>query len=165
MLPPESQGSPALHEARTLLGASARISRIRFSRQASLRSPTKKRCAFLPTPRSRRSSQSWPRFWTRALEEEFGVDAGVASTEAKYTEVLNGGGSGGEGLERLGGHAQRQRILRTRHDCLGVITAAHEKRAREELMTLPRDVGAGTDSQRNISFTTAVMSELDEGSS
>ena len=36
-------------------------------------------------------------------------------TETKYTKVLNGGGSGGRGLQRLGGNAQVQRIPRTRH--------------------------------------------------
>ena len=29
----------------------------------------------------------------------------------EHTEALIGGGSGGEGLQRLGGHAQVQRIL------------------------------------------------------
>ena len=33
----------------------------------------------------------------------------------------------GERLPRLGGHAQAQRILRTRHECLGVIRAAQDE--------------------------------------
>ena len=44
----------------------------------------------------------------RSLEEEFGMDPGVATTKAEYTEVLNGGRSEGEGLRRLGGHAQAE---------------------------------------------------------
>ena len=55
-----------------------------------------------------------PRNW-RSLKEEFGVDSGVATSETEHTEVLNGGGSGGRGLQRQGGHAQVQRILCTRH--------------------------------------------------
>ena len=43
---------------------------------------------------------------SRSLEEEFGVGPGVATSETEYTEVLNGGGSGGRGLQRLGSHAQ-----------------------------------------------------------
>ena len=61
------------------------------------------------------------------------MDAGGATTEAECTEVLNGNRSGEGGLQRLGGHAQVQRILRTRY----VITAAHEWRVREDLVTLP----------------------------
>ena len=67
------------------------------------------------------------------------MDPGVATTETEYTEDLNGGGPGGRGLQRLGGHAQVQRMLRTRHECPGVIIAAHETRVREDLMTLPRE--------------------------
>ena len=55
----------------------------------------------------------------------------------EYTEVLNGGGSGWRGLQRLGGHAQVQRILRTRHEYPEVIVAAYETRGQEDLMTLP----------------------------
>ena len=40
-------------------------------------------------------------------------------------------------LQRLGGHVQVQRILRTRHEYPGVLIAAHETRVREGLMTLP----------------------------
>ena len=36
---------------------------------------------------------------SRSLEEEFGVDPGVAATEAEYIEALMGSGSGGEGLQ------------------------------------------------------------------
>ena len=81
-------GSPALHEARTLLGARAGISRIRLHVKPVCAVPSKKRCAFQPKsasvldkPRSARSL------------EKFGADAGVATTEAEHTEVLNGGGS------------------------------------------------------------------------
>ena len=55
----------------------------------------------------------------RSLEEEFGVDPGVATTKPEYTEVFNGGGSELEGLRRLGGHAQVERILCIRHGHLG----------------------------------------------
>ena len=93
--------SPALHEARTLLGA-------------SVPAHPSKLATVLDRPRS-----------SCSLEEEFGVDPGVATTETVYSEVLNGGGSGGRGLQRLGGHAQVQRILRTRHEYPGVIISAH----------------------------------------
>ena len=36
-------------------------------------------------------------------------------------------------LQRLGGLAHVQRILRTRHECLGIVTASHEKRVRKDL--------------------------------
>ena len=54
---------------------------------------------------------------------------------------------------------------RTRHEFPGVITAAHETRVREDLMTLPGESWSCNDTQRNISFTTAVTSELYENSS
>ena len=76
---------------------------------------------------------------SRSLEEEFGVDPGVATTGTEHTEVLNCGGSGGGGVQRLSGHAQVQRIQRTRHERPGVIITAHETRVREDLMTLRRD--------------------------
>ena len=60
------------------------------------------------------------------LDEEFGVDPGVATTETEHTDVLNGGGSGGRGLQRLGGHAQMHCILRTHHEYFGIIIAARE---------------------------------------
>ena len=85
--------SPALHEARTLLGASACISCIRLifkptravpSKSDALHEVLTKLASVLDRPTSARS-----------LEEEFGVDPGVATTETEFTEVLNGGGSGG----------------------------------------------------------------------
>ena len=94
--------------------------------------------------------------------EAFGVDAGVATTEGEHTEVPNCGGSGGCGPQRLGGHAQVQRILRTRHECLAVITAAHEKRVREDL-TSPGSRGGGSGTKRNIFLTTEAISKLYEG--
>ena len=92
--------SPALHEARTLLGAGAGTGRIRLPvKPARVVTPQKpprqplnfaevlaKLAAVLDKPTS-----------SRSLEEEFGVDSGVATTETEYTDVLNGGGSGGEG--------------------------------------------------------------------
>ena len=36
----------------------------------------------------------------RSLEVEFRVDQHVVTTKTEYTGVLNGGGSGGEGLHR-----------------------------------------------------------------
>ena len=74
---------------------------------------------------------------SRSFKEEFGVGRGVATSEAECTEVLNGGGSGGRGLQRLGGHAQVQRILRARREYPGIDIAAHETRVREDLVTLP----------------------------
>ena len=44
----------------------------------------------------------------------------MASTEAEYIEVLIGG-SGWEELQRRGIHTLVQRILRTRHECLGTV--------------------------------------------
>ena len=127
-----ASGAFAVHEARTLLGAGAGISRVRLLVKPTRAVPPKsdaphrphldladvlaKLASVLDRPRSARS-----------LEEEFGVDLGVA-TEAEYTEILNGGGSGGGGLQRLGGHAQEQRFQRTRHECPGVVTAAHGAR-------------------------------------
>ena len=75
---------------------------------------------------------------SRPLEEEFEVGSGVVSSEMEYTEVLTGGGSGGP--QRLGGRAQMQRILRTRHEYPGLIIAAHETRVREDRMTFPWEV-------------------------
>ena len=67
---------------------------------------------------------------SRSVEEEFGVDPGVATMETELTDVLHGGGSGRGGVQRLNGHAQVQRIPRIRHECPGVIeTMAHETRA------------------------------------
>ena len=66
---------------------------------------------------------------------------GRATTETKYTEVY-GRGSDGRGLPRLSGHAQVQRMLRTRHGNPGVIIAALEARVREDLTTLPEESGS-----------------------
>ena len=55
----------------------------------------------------------------------------------RLADVLNGGGSGGRGVQRLDRHAQVQHSLRTRHECTGVIIMAHETRVQEDLMTLP----------------------------
>ena len=88
---------------------------------------------------------------------------GVATTEAEYTEVLSGGGSGGGGPQRLRGHAQVQHIRRILHECPGVIVPAHETSVREDLMTLPGGgPGAGNDTQENISNATVVISEFCE---
>ena len=75
--------------------------------------------------------------------EEFGLDMGRATTEKKYSEVLYGGGSGGRGFPRLGGHAPMQRILHTRHECPGVIIAAHRTEVRVDLATLLEESGSG----------------------
>ena len=147
---------PTLCDARTLLGAGT------WAGQASLRGPSKSRCASSSKP------SNLPKFLprsSRSLEEEFEAGPGVASSDMEYTKVLNGDQSGEEELQRLGVHAQVQRILRTRHEDTRVSIAAHETRVWEELMTLPGNLGAGNDTQRNISFTTAVISELCEGSS
>ena len=42
----------------------------------------------------------------RSPEEEVRVDPGLATTRSEYTQVVNGGGSGGGGLRRLDNHAQ-----------------------------------------------------------
>ena len=67
----------------------------------------------------------------RSLEEEFKVDQGVATTKTEFTEIDNGGGSG----ERL----QRPRVW-------------------EDLMNLPEE--SGSVMQRNICFSTAVISDV-----
>ena len=46
---------------------------------------------------------------SQSPQEEFGVDQGVARTKTEYAEVLNGGGSGGEALQQVGGFASRRR--------------------------------------------------------
>ena len=68
-----------------------------------------------------------------SLEEEFGMDPGVATTEAEFTEVLNGGGSG---------HAQVERTLCIHHAHPVLIIVALETRVREDLMTLPEESGS-----------------------
>ena len=98
---------------------------------------------------------------SRSLEEEFGVDPGVATTEAEYTEVLNGGGSGGRGVQRLGGHALVQRTPRPLSPWSYHCGARDESAGRSDL----GNRGAGSGTQRNISFTTAAISKLCEGSS
>ena len=77
----------------------------------------------------------------RSLEEEFGMDPGVATTKPEYTKVFNGGGSEGEGLRRLDGHAQVDRIL-CRHGHPGETMAALEARVREDRTTLPEESGS-----------------------
>ena len=71
---------------------------------------------------------------SRSLEEEFGVNPGRPSTETEYTEVLNGGGSGGRGLQRLGGHAAAHFTHPSR-----MPWSCHcgARDVREDLMTLP----------------------------
>ena len=90
---------PALREARTLLGAGASVSRIRLAVKPARAVPPKgevpprqpldvaevlAKLAALDKPGS-----------SRSVDEEFGVDPGVATAETEYTDVLNGGGSGG----------------------------------------------------------------------
>ena len=130
--------SPASHEARTLLGAGARRHQSHPPPgQASSRSPTNRRSASSPTSRPCRSTCTARReAHAHSRKKEFGVDPGVATTETGYTDVFNGGGSGGRGVLRLNGHAQVQRIPRTRHGCPGVIITAHETRVREDLVSL-----------------------------
>ena len=77
----------------------------------------------------------------RSLEEEFG-DPGVTTSKPEYTEVFNGGGSEGEGLQQLGDHAQVERTLCIRHEYPGVIIAALEARVREDLTTHPEESGS-----------------------
>ena len=135
--------SPALHETRTLCGAGADISRIRLPVKPSRAVPPKsdvphrqpldlaevlaKLTTVLDRPRS-----------SPSLEEEFGVDPGVATTETEHTEVLNGGGSGEGVLQRLGVHVQVQRLLRPRHEYPGVIISAREKSYRDGRRSLRR---------------------------
>ena len=126
--PPRKSSIPARQETRTLLGAGAGISRIRFPvdpiRTVPSKSdaPHRQPLAPLEVLAKLASVKDRPRS-ARLLEEEFGADPGVATTGAECTEVLNGGGSGG-GLQRLGDHAPR-----TRHECPGAITAAREESA------------------------------------
>ena len=114
--------SPALRLALCLEPVRASVASV--FRDSQLAVPPKKRCALPLSPPSRQPLDfaevfaklaavlDKPRS-ARSLEEEFGVDLGVATTEMEYTEVPNGGGKGGRGLQRLGGHAHVQRILRT----------------------------------------------------
>ena len=76
----------------------------------------------------------------------------MATTKPEDTEVFYGGGSEGKGLRRLGGHAQVERILCIQHGYPGVIIAALEARAREDLTTLPEESGAGNVTRRSILF-------------
>ena len=143
-----------------LLGAGAGISRIRILVKPIRAVPAKsdapprqpldlaevlaKWAAVLDKPRS-----------SCSLEEEFGVDPGVATTETGYTGVLNGGGSGGRGG------------LATEWPCPGAAHSAHPSRmpftAHETRVR--EDLGAGNDAQRSISVITVVISELCEESS
>ena len=52
---------------------------------------------------------------------------------SEHTEAPIGGGSGGEGFQPLGSHAHVQRIPHSGHECLGIVTATHEKRVRKDL--------------------------------
>ena len=79
---------------------------------------------------------------SQSLEKEFGVDMGRATTETKYTEVLNGGRPRGVGLPRLGGHAPMQRILHTHHECPGVVMVAPGTEVGEDLTVLRKKSGA-----------------------
>ena len=78
----------------------------------------------------------------QSYQKPFGAESGMASTEAEYIEVLIGGGSGGEEPQQQGVRALVHRILRTRHECLGVVTTTHEKRARKDWMTLLKEYGS-----------------------
>ena len=101
--------SSALQEARTLLGARAGTSSTRPpvtpARAVTLKSdvPLRQPLDFAEVLAKLATVLGEPRS-PRSLEKEFGVDMGWATTETKYTEVYDGG-SEGEGLRRLGGHA------------------------------------------------------------
>ena len=102
--------------------------------QASLRCPSNKRCAILPNPRSRRGTCkvgfSSGHTWKRTLVGgRVRSGSGSGDDRSEYTQVLKGGGTGEEGLHWLGGPVNVQHHLRTSHECLRVITAAHEKSA------------------------------------
>ena len=89
-------------------------------------------------------AQSWHQFWTGSAahvhwRRSSERNREMASTAADYIEVLIGGGSGGEVLQRRGVHALVHRILRTRHEWLGITTTTHEKRVRIVWMTLLRE--------------------------
>ena len=95
----------ASYEARTLLGASAR-SPIKKRRALPLVGPADVR-AKLASVLDRRSS-------ARSLEENFVAESGTAPTEAEYVEVLIGGGSGREEVQRRRIRTLVLRIVRTR---------------------------------------------------
>ena len=134
--------SSAPQEGRTPLGASAGISRthppvtptraVTSKSDVLLRQPPDlaealaNLAAVLDEPRS-----------SQSLEREFGVNPGRVTTETEYTEVLNGGGSGEEGLQRLGVQAPLQRMLHGPHEYPGVIIATHAAWVREGLATPP----------------------------
>ena len=83
---------PALHEARTLLGAGAGSSRIRFPGKPTRAIQSK---TDVPPHQPLDLHEELAKL-EAALEEEFGVDLGVATTETEYTEALIGGGSEGK---------------------------------------------------------------------
>ena len=146
-------GSPALHEADTLLGAGAVAS---DSPSIQLVLSHQKQRAFQPTPRPRRGSSSG-HAQTRTLVGG-GVRKGCGDGDNRRCT----------GVRRIRRERhpepifQVQRILRTRHECPGVSTAAHEKRVRVNWMTSPGSRGAGSGTQRNT-FSSAATSEHYEG--
>ena len=110
----------ALHKAHIPLGALTVAGRICWPAKSLF-------CTHHEVRGAQRSRASRPRGRTRepgcrsgrakrlALSaRQFGVDSGVVSAEAEYDQALNHGESGGAGNQRLGGHAQIQRTLRTR---------------------------------------------------
>ena len=155
----DSQGAQRHTRLGTLLGAGAGISRIRLLVKPTNTAPPKSDAPphqlfdLAEVPAKPACGLDRPRS-APTLEEEFEAGPGAASSEMECTEVLNGSGSGG-GLQRLGGHAQVQRIPRTRHECPGVIITESVGRSDDSSR-------AGSDTHRNISFTTVITSELCE---
>ena len=113
------------------------------SGQASSRGPSRRRHASSPTSRPcRRTCKSWEWFWTspetRAHTSKSSKWVRVWHLPKRSTPKLStAADQEGGGLQRLGGHAQVQRIQRTRHEHAGVTIAAHDTRVREDQMALP----------------------------
>ena len=100
--------SSALHEAHTLHGADAGISRIRLPVKPTRAVSPKSDAPPRPTSRPCRSTCNVGYSSGQAQKLTGGrvrSRSRCGNNETRYTEVLNGGGSGGRGLQRLGGHA------------------------------------------------------------
>ena len=67
----------------------------------------------------------------RSMEEKFGADPGTVSTKNGTRR-----GSHRRRIRTATGRLHVQHILRIRNECLGVATATHETRVREDLMVL-----------------------------
>ena len=112
-----------------------------YSGHASSRGPSKRRCASSSRPRTCRSTCNGGSSSGQA--QKLALSRGGIRSGAWCGVIANGVDRSSQRqrirrrqIQRLSGHAQVQRILRTRHEYPGVIIAAHETTAREDLATL-----------------------------